>query len=287
MDAVGRRRPGDVAVLVRTNTEAAQVADWLIGWGLPVVTKNSLRLEGHPVVRQLVSLLAFLDYPLDDLALWGFVSGAEVFGGATGLGGRELADWLAALPRGAALPPALRRDFPGQCEQRLSRYVRRAGFMTPYDVVCEALDDFKVLERNPGAAPFVRRFMEVVHAAERDGRQSIASFLDYWEAGGAEEKVPPARERTRRARPDHPRRQGPGVPRGGGALPPLGDAPRRRAHPLRLPGHAPPGPSAQGDGPRVGRAHERQDGGTAGAALRGLDPPARGALLPADQHTGL
>ncbi|WP_461211239.1 UvrD-helicase domain-containing protein [Desulfocurvus sp. DL9XJH121] len=188
-EITARRSPGDVAVLVRRNAEAALVADWLIGWGLPVVTKNSLRLAGHPVVRQLAALLRFLDYPLDDLALWEFASGGLLPPPECWPGRAELTDWLCGLDRGP-LYPRFVRDFPRAAERCVSRYVKKAGFMTPYDVVSEAVKDFGVLARHPEAEPFVRRFLEVVHAAECDGRQSIAAFLEYWDADGAEEKVP-------------------------------------------------------------------------------------------------
>ncbi|MBU1002885.1 MAG: UvrD-helicase domain-containing protein [Proteobacteria bacterium] len=188
-DLSNRRRAADMAVLVRSNSEAALVAGWLIDWGVPVITENSLRLAEHPLVRQLTALLRFLDYPLDDLALWEFLSGEEIFLGRAGLAKNILTDWLAGRERGS-LYPQFQKDFPEAAARFVSRYVKKAGFMTPYDVVTEAVADFRLLERHPRDAAFVRRFMEVVHAAEQAGRQSIAAFLEYWDLSGGEEKVP-------------------------------------------------------------------------------------------------
>ncbi|WP_172961816.1 UvrD-helicase domain-containing protein [Desulfovibrio ferrophilus] len=188
-DLTTRRRPADMAVLVRSNSEAALVASWLIDWGIPVITENSLRLAEHPLVRQLTALLRFLDYPLDDLALWEFLSGDEIFLSRAGIAKDDLTNWLAERDRGS-LYPKFQKDFPEISARFVSRYVKKAGFMTPYDMVTEAVADFGVLERHPQDAAFVRRFMEVVHAAEQVGRQSIAAFLEYWDASGGEEKVP-------------------------------------------------------------------------------------------------
>jgi len=184
-----RRAPGEVAVLVRGHSEAALVAGWLLDWGLPVITENSLALGAHPLVRQLVAWLRFLDYPLDDLALWEFIGGEDIFLPCAGLTRAEVTDWLAGQDHGG-LYHRFREAWPEVAARFLTRAVRKAGFMTPYDAVSEAVRDFRVLERHPDGAPYVRRFMEVVHAAEQAGHQSLAAFLDFWNAGGADEKVP-------------------------------------------------------------------------------------------------
>lgn len=188
-DLRARRAPGEMAVLVRDNTEAALVAGWLLDWGLPVITENSLALGAHPLVRQLVAWLRFLDYPLDDLALWEFVSGEEIFLPCAGLTRAGVVDWLAGQDHGG-LYRRLRERWPEVAERFLVRCVRKAGFMTPYDAVSEAVRDLRVLERHPDGAPYVRRFMEIVHQAEQNGHQSLAAFLDFWDAGASGEKVP-------------------------------------------------------------------------------------------------
>ena len=80
-ELIPRRAPGDIAVLVRSNTEALRISEWLIEWGLPVVTENSLALSAHPLIRELCAFLTFLDYPYDDLALWEVLDGALPGGG--------------------------------------------------------------------------------------------------------------------------------------------------------------------------------------------------------------
>lgn len=191
-DLAARRPLRDMAVLVRTNEQAADVARWLIGLGLPVITENSLRLAEHAIVRQLVALLRFLDYPLDDLAFWHFVSGQEIFGGMGGHGdgpGRDdLAAWLTSQAR-TPLYACFERDFPASWA-RLEPFFRRAGLMGPYDTAREAVSLYRLLERHPDDELFIRRFLEVVHAAETRGCLSLSAFLDFWDRQGLEEKAP-------------------------------------------------------------------------------------------------
>ncbi|WP_353117777.1 UvrD-helicase domain-containing protein [Nitratidesulfovibrio sp.] len=199
MDDLAARRPWrDVAVLVRKNDESALVASWLMDWGVPVVTENSLRLADHPLVTQTVALLTFLDYPPNALALWEVLTGCELFGGISGLSDRALRDWLADRcarpaddPRGGkGLLADFRATFPVAWETWLAPFYARAGLMGPYDTVREIFERFRVAQRHPEDIGYVRRFLEVVHNAESRGLTSLATFLEFWVESGGEEKVP-------------------------------------------------------------------------------------------------
>lgn len=199
LDDLAARRPWrDVAVLVRKNDESALVASWLMDWGVPVVTENSLRLADHPLVTQTVALLSFLDYPPNALALWEVLTGCELFGGISGLSDRALRDWLADRcarpaddPRGGrGLLADFRAAFPVAWETWLAPFYARAGLMGPYDTVREIFERFRVAQRHPEDIGYVRRFLEVVHNAESRGLTSLATFLEFWVESGGEEKVP-------------------------------------------------------------------------------------------------
>lgn len=186
-DLRGRRPLSEMAVLVRSNAQAAAVARWLLAMDIPVVTENSVSLAEHPLVRWLASFLAWLDFPADDLAFWA-VAQADPFHSAAGLDRDELADWLASEAR----PPlfaGFRERFPAAWDAWLAPFHAGAGFMTPYDALREASLAFG-LERDPADAAFVRRFLEVAHAAEKEGRQTLSAFLDWWRDKGEEEALP-------------------------------------------------------------------------------------------------
>lgn len=187
-DLLARRPPRDLAVLVRSNAQAALACDRLLTAGIPVVTEMSLRLADHPVVRRLTAFLAFLDLPLDDVALVQFVSGPEVFGDEAGIPPEEVHEWLCRRGPGPAYK-SFEREFPGAWARLVEPFFRRAGLMGVYDLACEAVRAFRVLERRPADELYVRRFLEVVCLAERGGRTTPAAFLEYWAESGGEEKV--------------------------------------------------------------------------------------------------
>ncbi|MHC1711859.1 MAG: UvrD-helicase domain-containing protein [Solidesulfovibrio sp.] len=185
-----RHGAGGVAVLTRSNPQAALVASWLIDAGIPVVTENSLRLADHPLIRQLAAMLAFLDYPPDSLSFWAFVSGRELFGELSGITRDELADWLATLPNRSSLSLAFRDRWPDVWRRFIRPYLRQTGLAAPYDLLREIVTGYKLLERRPADEAFLRRFLEIAHLAESSGRASISAFLDFWRELGDDEKVP-------------------------------------------------------------------------------------------------
>lgn len=184
-----RRKFGDIAILVRTHGHAELVCDLLVQKDIPVITENSLQLDRHPIVRQLIGLLGFLDFPRDDVSFLTFASGNELFHAETGLSPAEFHDWL-IQPRKRPLGVCFREDFPDHWHRFIEPFYNQSGLMTPYDLAREAIRTFRVLERHPDAELYVRRFLEVIHLAEENGYGSLAGFLEYWDEKSGEEKVP-------------------------------------------------------------------------------------------------
>jgi ATP-dependent exoDNAse (exonuclease V) beta subunit len=188
-DILPRRRPGDVAVLVRSGTHADLVCDRLVREGIPLITENSLQLARHPIVRQLVALLRLLDAPPDDVSLLEFLCGPELFLAESGLTAAHILDWASHERKGGLLS-RFRDDFPEAHERLLAPFLRGTGLMRPYDLVQAALDTYQVAARHPEAELYVRRFLEVIHLAEAQGMGSLPRLLEFWAETGVEEKVP-------------------------------------------------------------------------------------------------
>ncbi len=184
-----RREYRDICVLVRSNGHAQLVCDWLVEKSIPVITENSLQLDRHPIVRQMVSLLKFLDYPQDDLAFLEFICGQEIFGHISNIEHDDLFKWLAERDKGP-LHRRFSEQYPDFWNTQISPFLRKSGLMTPYDLASEMVSRFKLVETYPQDELYIRRFLEVVHLAEEKRGTSLAAFLDFWELSSAEEKVP-------------------------------------------------------------------------------------------------
>lgn len=197
-------RPGQIALLVQSNAEAGLLAEWLTDWGVPVVAENSFLLAAHPLVGRLISFLSFLDYPLDDLAFWEFVSGPECLGAAVRLHARENGlpppclpgpDWPAEkiLRHKEKRPPLhqlFRKEYPDLWDNWIAPFFNEAGLMSAYDTLKEILRKYRTLETSPDQAPFLLRLLELAHLAEARGHSSLAAFLSFWEGCSQDEKLP-------------------------------------------------------------------------------------------------
>ena len=190
LEVAARRPRGDITVLVRSNRQAMAVAEHLLGLALPVVTENSLLLAEHPLIAQCVDFLRWLHADHDATAFWSVLAGPRLLLPLARLGRERLEDWLVTRDRALPLTEAFRRDFPEEWKAWLEPFANRGELISPYDAVREMLGRWRVWERLPDDAPFVRRFLEIIHSTEQEGQASLGAFLAYWDARGAEEKAP-------------------------------------------------------------------------------------------------
>lgn len=195
-----RRKHGDIAVLVRKKAEAALLSDWLMSWGFNVVTEHSFKLSSHPLIQRILALLRFLDYPLDDLSFFNFISGPECLALAAGLPDtyqQNIHEWVLRVRAEQKSKESFKplftyfmRDFPELWSKWLSPFYSKANLMTAYDTASEIISHFSLNYHAPQAQVYLKRFLEVVYAADNKGFSSLAGFLEFWEEQGQEEKVP-------------------------------------------------------------------------------------------------
>ncbi len=202
---LGQRRPwGDITILTRNNEAASKVAAWLLEWEIPAVTENSLLLQNHPLIREALALLSFLHTPQDDLSFWTVLTGHIVRPALRVSGGQEdvvnirpsfeeLHSWLLQArhnPRPVSLSYAFQKKWPEFWEHSFAPFYGAAQMRTPYDCMQEWFALWHVPQRFGHAEAFIRRFLEVLHSAERRGAGTLGTFLEYWEQSGGEEKTP-------------------------------------------------------------------------------------------------
>ena len=193
----------DFLVLVRKNRDAMDIARHLSSKGIPVITENSLLLADHPLIVQTVAMLTFLRTPEDNIAFWTMMTGSLFrlpepdSGIVCGLSDMELLEL--ARQNGLSkdsLPLYLiwKNAHPEEWKMVLEPLMQAGKTLPPYDLVSDWYRHMGVYRHKPDAAPFLRRFLEVLSSCRRKGLQSASAFLEYWAEHGAEEKLPMPRE---------------------------------------------------------------------------------------------
>ncbi|QJA06588.1 AAA family ATPase [Thermosulfurimonas marina] len=175
-----------LALLVRENREAEELAAFLFGMGLPALTERALRLENSPLIKGLLSLLRYLDYPGDETALAGFLASPLTSSGP------EILQRYLRQGAGPSLAEFLSSEAPG-LHRKLSELSENLHRRTLYETVQAAVKKFGLFERFPEARLYLMRFLSAVLAYEEEAL-SLSEFLARWEELGVEEKVGLPRE---------------------------------------------------------------------------------------------
>jgi len=187
-DRAAGKSLGSIAVLVRTNAQAGECAKALLNCSIPTITEQSLLIAGHPLVRGLMALLAWLDDPGDDAALYGLLQSPLL--AAAGADVHSLLNrWHFADNAGEGHPPlyhALRRTAPEIWARHLLPFWKHAGFFSAYEVLLGAVKHFQLRSLPLGEWAWVEKLLEAAWNAEKQGLGSIASFLEFWREKGRE-----------------------------------------------------------------------------------------------------
>ncbi len=190
-----RRAYGDITILTRSNSGAARVAAWLMDWGIPVITENSLLLNNHPLVQESLALLNFLNTPHDNLSFWTVLSGSML---RPYLGQDNYSPSVEQLHELAlqneqnkdSLNNILSKEWPEFWNDIFAPFYNTAQLVNPYDTLQEWYRILHVNAHFAKAEIFLRRFLEVVHMAAERGHITMGAFLDYWSKHGHDEKAP-------------------------------------------------------------------------------------------------
>jgi len=181
-----RFRYQDIAVLARSNDDVAKVTEWLIEEDIPVESERTLDISAHSLVNEIVSFLAFLNSPIDNLAFAGFILG-EIFPKETGVSHEDLRDLVFQANSGPRpdqhaavyLYKEFRKRYPDIWEKHINVFFKKAGTMPLYEFAVTLVGSYRVLEHFPMCQAFVMRFLELIKEQE-DKCPGIEAFLEYF-----------------------------------------------------------------------------------------------------------
>ncbi|SHN49148.1 UvrD-helicase domain-containing protein [Desulfovibrio litoralis] len=187
-DIIQRRGQSGIAILVRKNKQASQIAGWLSELGLPVVTNASFLLSENLLIQELMAFLRFLDNPQDELAFWTIISSQNLFLSHARFEREFIFSWLAELKIKSNkdnsfernIISAFKNDFPVLWTKLFKPFLNSASFMNAYDCVSELIRCFDLMNLYTEQQAYLSRFLEVLHSGAEQGFSSICEFLGYW-----------------------------------------------------------------------------------------------------------
>ncbi|MEW5767379.1 MAG: UvrD-helicase domain-containing protein [bacterium] len=188
-DLLRRFSPGEIAVLVRTNDEAAMVTSVLSGADIPVASARTLDISSNHLIQEIVSFLAFLDSPIDDFSFACFISG-EIFLKISQLPREEIFSFLLKNREIERPLYTLFRDkFPEVWKAWLEEYFNAVGFLPPYDLLSRILKKYEAFQSFPDEEGFFYQLLEIAKHGETQGQNSLKAFLGLWSGEEKKEEI--------------------------------------------------------------------------------------------------
>ena len=181
---------GSIAILAQTNSQVLDIGGWLNRAGIGFLSYSNLDLRKRPVVMEILSLLSWLDSPIDDLAFSAFLLGDLFARFMEKHLNRAMGDELRRFVLGArrrgdgALYTKFRTAHPGIWEQCFAHLLAHVGYLPGYDILCEVFKTFDVFSLAEHEQTALAGFLDAVKVLEANGSTSLKDLLEF---AGAEE----------------------------------------------------------------------------------------------------
>ena len=181
-ELLGRRTfaERDIAFLVRTREEARTIVGILLSMNLNVESEYTVSVKNNPLIREIFSLLKFIDRPDDDLSFASFITG-RIFPRKTGTGASVMLEWLARkrlLSPSRPLYLEYRDDHKELYDTGFAYFTERSGYLPLYDLAMDLVRYWEIMARFPDDVPYVLHFLEVLKDLEQEGIMTIKGLTD-------------------------------------------------------------------------------------------------------------
>ncbi|OIP42688.1 hypothetical protein AUJ95_01415 [Candidatus Desantisbacteria bacterium CG2_30_40_21] len=175
-----RFSPDEVAIIVRTNEEAAMVTKILSAQNIPVASEKTLDISSNHLICEIVRFLTFLDSPIDKFSFACFISG-DIFCRATGMSRKDIfAFLLKNRTNGKALYTLFREEREEIWETYIEPFVHAVGFLPPYDLINKIFKGYHIFQNFSEYEGFFYQLLEVLRYCETMGENSLKAFLARW-----------------------------------------------------------------------------------------------------------
>ncbi len=179
------RRLSDIAILAPRNDDVVKVTTWLNAQGIPFVSYSSLDVRRRKIAGEIISLLTFLDSPLDDLSFATFILGDalraafEKDGMKVDHGELHELCFRNRFMTGRPLYKAFQEEMGPLWDRYFDRLFRLSGYLPLYDLVVELYRAFDVFKLHPAEEAALARILEVVKDLEAAGGSTLRHFLEF------------------------------------------------------------------------------------------------------------
>lgn len=178
--ATKRFKSGDIAVLCRSNEEILKISLWLLENNYEVESPQTLNIRNNSFIKQIVSLLMFIDFPIDDLSFSSFLF-SEIFSKASGIPSEEIAKFVfdcKSEVKAKTLYKVFREKYRDLWNEYFEEFFVKAGFVPTYELTLSILEKFNVADFCETKV-FIMSLLELIKDFETQ-KPGLKNFLEYF-----------------------------------------------------------------------------------------------------------
>lgn len=167
----------DVAILVRRNENITEISSFLISKGFKVIGSSFLKLKESPLINALISLLKFINYSEDEIALAGFLSG-----GFCDEATQILKKYYEFKLTGSniSLINFVKNEYPNFWKNYISEFFEANKYLSLYEFCQYIVKKFKIEKKKKEEIAYLYKFLSIVLDFTFKGGD-LEEFLEYWE----------------------------------------------------------------------------------------------------------
>lgn len=183
---------GDIAILTPQNKYVIAVSSWLNAEEIKFLSHSSLDIRKRKIVGEILSLLKFLDSPIDDLSFASFLLSDALLVELKRIGeSSNFHSFLFKCSKNGKPPQSLYTYFRDQYPQLWEKYFENifnmVGYLPLYDLIAEVYKRFNLFNNFPDEAATLVKLLETINAYEGRGSLSLKDFHSFSEEESEEE----------------------------------------------------------------------------------------------------
>jgi ATP-dependent exoDNAse (exonuclease V) beta subunit len=171
----------DIAILVRRKEEVRLIVKMLLEMGINVESELTVNVKNHPLVRELVSFLRYINVPDDDLSFASFISGT-IFCMQTSVSMKEILEWITrkrTTDNEQHLYDLFRTDYPGIWNDYFEVLFKTSGYLPLYEFIVFFLRKWSLFDNFPNEAPYFHHICELIKNREVTEENNLSAFIHF------------------------------------------------------------------------------------------------------------
>ncbi|MBN1397809.1 MAG: PD-(D/E)XK nuclease family protein, partial [Bacteroidetes bacterium] len=178
----------DIVILTPKNKDVIEVSSWLNTAGIPFISHSSLDIRSRRVTRDILTLLRFLDSPIDNMAFASFILSKTFMSILKGKSGspdinefHEFVMKARQKSESAPLYTFFRKQYPLLWHNYFEYLFSVVGYLPLYDLTTEILKRFELFTVMNEEEETLAKLLGVIKNYEDRGQNNLKDFLAFTE----------------------------------------------------------------------------------------------------------